>query len=66
MSKIEDKNLKSFTERPFNVRDNPYENIKRIFVATWNHEITPDDGRKMLEAIIDHVTDERPFDWGQD
>ena len=58
--------MKSFSEEPFNVVANPYENIKRIFYSTWNKEITPDDGIKMLQAIIDRVTDERPFDWGWD
>ena len=56
----------SLWDEPFNVRDNPYKNMKRIFFATWNHEITPDQGREMIMQIIDRVTDEQPFDWGED
>ncbi len=56
----------NFWDKPFNVRDNPYKNMKRIFYSVWNNETTPEQGREMIMQIIDRVTDEQPFDWGED
>jgi hypothetical protein len=58
--------MKSFWEEPFDVTANPHENMKRILSSIWEKEISPEEGLRMIQAIIDRVTDERPFDWGWD
>ena len=58
--------MKSFWEEPFNVAANPYENLKRIFAATWEKEISPEQGLRMLQSIIDRSKSNEPFDWGWD